>query len=137
MNAYQRNNISYSLWSYSMIKLVQLASCLSLISLILSTTSIQPCSSWSTPRTANFVIQTQISRRGNGMPTNDAQRKATTHGMVFEPMSEDCIVSLVTAQKEARKLGLKEVTNEVMLAGIVDRPEKAKATLSHYGSTRR
>lgn len=55
--------------------------------------------------------------------------------MVFERMSEDCIVSLVTAQKEARKLGLKEVTNEVMLAGIVDRPEKAKATLAQYGIT--
>ena len=55
--------------------------------------------------------------------------------MVFERMSEDCIVSLVTAQKEARKLGLKEVTNEIMLAGIVDRPEKAKATLAQYGIT--
>ena len=55
--------------------------------------------------------------------------------MVFERMSEDCIVSLVTAQKEARKLGLKEVTNEVMLVGIVDRPEMAKTTLAQYGIT--
>ena len=55
--------------------------------------------------------------------------------MVFERMSENCIVSLVTAQKEARKLGLKEVTNEVMLAGIIDRPEKAKTTLTQYGIT--
>jgi ATP-dependent Clp protease ATP-binding subunit ClpC len=55
--------------------------------------------------------------------------------MVFERMSEDCIVALVTAQKEARKLGLKEVTNEVMLAGIMDRPEKARNVLKEYGLT--
>ena len=30
---------------------------------------------------------------------------------------------------------MKEVTNEVMLAGIVDRPERAKSTLAQYGIT--
>ena len=55
--------------------------------------------------------------------------------MVFERMSEDCISALMTAQRETRKLGLKEVGNEVMLVGIVDHPERAKTTLENNSIT--
>ena len=55
--------------------------------------------------------------------------------MVFERMSEDCIGAIVTAQKESYKLGLKEVGPPVLLAGIVDRPERSKTTLQKYGIT--
>lgn len=112
---------------------------------------VRPSSAWSTPG-GTFVApsksqraMSQLPRRsgtsnGYGIGRAGSRRSSststTTHlSMVFERMSEDCIVSLVTAQKESRKLGLKEVTNEVMLAGIVDRPEKAKATLMQYGIT--
>jgi ATP-dependent Clp protease ATP-binding subunit ClpC len=119
---------------------------------------IHPTSAWSTPG-GNFV-SVSTSRReivasrlqllprtttisastsyGIGRASTTARRttnSSTRLSMVFERMSEDCIVSLVTAQKESRKLGLKEVTNEVMLAGIVDRPERAKITLQQYGIT--
>ena len=55
--------------------------------------------------------------------------------MVFERMSEDCIGALMTAQRESHKLGLKAVGNEVMVAGIVDYPERAKQTLQNNGIT--
>lgn len=55
--------------------------------------------------------------------------------MVFERMSEDCIGAIVTAQKESYKLGLKEVGPAVLVAGIVDRPEKCRSTLQKYGIT--
>jgi ATP-dependent Clp protease ATP-binding subunit ClpC len=55
--------------------------------------------------------------------------------MVFERMSEDCIGAIVTAQKESYKLGLKQVDPPVLVAGIVDRPEKSKKTLQGYGIT--
>jgi ATP-dependent Clp protease ATP-binding subunit ClpC len=79
-----------------------------------------------------ITAMTRRSYSTSSTTTTNSNSKLT---MVFERMSEDCIVALVTAQKEARKLGLKEVTNEVMLAGIVDRPEMAKSTLRDYGIT--
>lgn len=124
---------------------VKFISLICLVSMIL----IQPCTSWTSGVTSHCLSTATTSSAsgcfvGRSISTRSrttTTRKTTTTttlpplSMVFERMSEDCIVSLVTAQKEARKLGLKEVTNEVMLAGIVDRPEKAKTTLTQYGIT--
>jgi ATP-dependent Clp protease ATP-binding subunit ClpC len=62
-------------------------------------------------------------------------QKTSTLSMVFERMSEDCIGAIVTAQKEAYKLGLEHVEPPVLLAGICDRPERTKPTLERYQIT--
>jgi ATP-dependent Clp protease ATP-binding subunit ClpC len=59
----------------------------------------------------------------------------TARQMVFERMSEDCIAALVVAQTQAKKMGLPEVGPELMMAGIVDRPEAAQSTLRQYDIT--
>jgi len=57
--------------------------------------------------------------------------------MVFERMSEECIVALVSAQQEAQKLNLLEVKNPVMLLGILEHPEQARRVLKEYGINQR
>lgn len=61
--------------------------------------------------------------------------RTSSLSMVFERMSEDCIGAIVTSQKESFKLGLKEVGPEVVMAGLVDRPERSKITFKKYGVT--
>lgn len=57
--------------------------------------------------------------------------------MVFDRMSEDCIAAIVTAQTQAKRLGLPEVPNECMLLGVIDHPEfmACERTLTQYGIT--
>jgi ATP-dependent Clp protease ATP-binding subunit ClpA len=78
-----------------------------------------------------------ILSREQRIPRISTSSSSTAISMVFERMSEDCILALMTAQAETKKLGLSEVTNEVLLAGIVDHPEQAKPTLVQYGITLR
>ena len=59
--------------------------------------------------------------------------KASRIGMVFDRMSEECIGSLVTAQNEAAKLEMQDVGPEVVLLGLIDRPEGARRTLKEFG----
>ncbi len=57
--------------------------------------------------------------------------------MVFDRMSEDCIAAIVTAQTQAKRLGLTQVPNECMLLGVIDHPEymACERTLTQYGIT--
>jgi len=86
-------------------------------------------SAWSSGASSSFVG----SARALYSPTTSSSH--TRLSMVFERMSEDCIGAIVTAQKESYKLGLEEVFPPVLLAGVVDRPEKTKSTLQKYGIT--
>jgi len=56
---------------------------------------------------------------------------------MFDRMSEECIGALVTAQRESARFSQDVVDNEIMLLGIVDRPENARKTLQEYSITTR
>ena len=65
------------------------------------------------------------------------KKGSSSISMIFERMSEECIGSLVTAQKESARLGQPTVGTELMTVGIVDRPERSRKTLQRYGITYR
>ncbi len=87
---------------------------------------------------SSFVART--SSAGNGRFSRSRKTASRgSHGlnMIFERMSEECIGALVTAQNESAKLNQKAVGCELMVIGIIDRPENARATLKKYGITLR
>ena len=47
--------------------------------------------------------------------------------MIFELMSEECISALVTAQSES------SASCELMMLGVIDRPERARKSLKGAG----
>lgn len=86
-----------------------------------------PCFSWNPGSNSYRFIRQQH--------TTTTTTTTTARQMVFERMSEDCIAALVVAQTQAKKMGLPEVGPELMMAGIVDRPEAAQSTLRQYDIT--
>lgn len=97
---------------------------------------VEPCSAWSSLQSVTQLGSSSFLATPSKKKTLQSQRRRSlATSMVFERMSEDCIAALVTAQEEAKKLGLLEVGPEVMMAGIVGRPEAAKSTLVSYGIT--
>jgi len=52
--------------------------------------------------------------------------------MVVERMSEECIAATQASHKIGNELGLRLLKNEALIAGIVNRPERAGRTLSKY-----
>jgi ATP-dependent Clp protease ATP-binding subunit ClpC len=95
-----------------------------------------PCSAWSSHQSVTQLGSSSFLATPSTKKNPQSQRRRSlAASMVFERMSEDCIAALVTAQEEAKKLGLVEVGPEVMMAGIVGRPEAAKSTLLSYGIT--
>jgi len=57
--------------------------------------------------------------------------------MVFERMSEECIVALVTAQQESKRAGMSTVTNPFLLSGVLEHAESAGRAFKEYGITKR
>jgi ATP-dependent Clp protease ATP-binding subunit ClpC len=78
-----------------------------------------------TTSSRNRQSRTKTSSRGSG--------SRTELNMIFERMSEQCIGALVTAQNESARLGQSSVGCELMMVGIIDRPENSRATLKKYG----
>ena len=84
--------------------------------------------------------QSSFVARGRSRKISGSRRSSRgSHGlqMIFERMSEECIGALVTAQNESAKLNQKAVGCELMVIGIIDRPENARTTLKKYGITLR
>lgn len=83
---------------------------------------------------------TPIQSRGwNGFAT--ANRKAakssassaTQLSMVVDRLSDTCIEATKTAMSLGHKMGVSEVRNELLFAGIVAHPERARRTLDEFG----
>lgn len=52
--------------------------------------------------------------------------------MVIDRMSEECIAATQVAHKLGNEMGLRLLKNEVLVTGIVNRPERAGRTLAKY-----
>ena len=49
--------------------------------------------------------------------------------MIFELISKECIGALVTTQSESTRLGRTSVSCELMMLGVIDRPERVRKSL--------
>ena len=58
---------------------------------------------------------------------------ATQLSMVVDRLSDVCIEATKTAMSLGHKIGLTEVRNELLFAGVVAHPERARRTLDQYG----
>ena len=56
----------------------------------------------------------------------------TTLSMVIDRFSDECIAATQASHKIGNELGLRLLKNEALIAGIVNRPEKAGRTLAKY-----
>ena len=53
--------------------------------------------------------------------------------MVVDRLSDTCIEATKTAMSLGHKMGVSEVRNELLFAGIVAHPERARRTLDEFG----
>jgi len=91
-------------------------------------------SSSTTPFHGGAFLSTSQQRYSNNRNKNNHRSGSSgALTMVFERMSEDCIGALVTAQSECQRVDLPEVTPELMMVGLVDRPEMARKTFQKFG----
>jgi len=52
--------------------------------------------------------------------------------MAIDRMSEDCVGAIMISHNLGNGLGLQELRNDIMIAGIIGRPERAATTLAKY-----
>jgi ATP-dependent Clp protease ATP-binding subunit ClpC len=71
--------------------------------------------------------------RGQG--TSRGKVSTTALNLVFHRLSDDCIAALNVAQEQASLMQQEEITNPIMLLGIIDSPQRAKSTLDKFGIT--
>lgn len=85
---------------------------------------------------SNSVSAFVQPKSGGHLLTNQ-RRIESSHQMVFERMSEDCIGAIVTAQREAGKCNQKQLEAPFLVAGVVDMPGSPamERTFNQYGIT--
>ena len=77
----------------------------------------------------NVVVGITRSRAGQGYLPRSA---VETRLQVFDRMSEECISAIVVAQEGAARFASEEVTPELCLIGMLDKPEGAKSVIQQF-----
>ena len=69
------------------------------------------------------------------LPFSQRHSSPAPLSMALDRMSNDCIGGVMTSHKVSNALGMEVLTREMMLVGIVGKPERAETTLAKYGIT--
>jgi ATP-dependent Clp protease ATP-binding subunit ClpC len=86
------------------------------------------------------VLPMGLTSRGSFVPTNVRAARAlyskssssSALHMVMERLSLECIEAVKQSHEIGNEIGLKELKNEILFAGIVARPERAANTLERF-----
>ncbi len=71
----------------------------------------------------------------HALPYVQRRSSSASLNMALDRMSNDCIGGIMTSHKVSNALGMEVLTREMMLVGIVGKPEKSETTLAKYGIT--
>ena len=86
--------------------------------------------------TSSFVRQRSFRSLNNPSCYSRRKPKSTSKiydlNMVIDRLSDECVAATQVAHKIGNEVGLRLLNNEVLTAGIVNRPERAGRTLAKY-----
>jgi ATP-dependent Clp protease ATP-binding subunit ClpC len=94
----------------------------------------------SSPTLQVLPAGTGLTSRGSFVPTNVRATRAlysrssssSALHMVIERLSDECVEAVKQSHEIGNEIGLKELKNEILFAGIVARPERAANTLERF-----
>lgn len=102
----------------------------------ISSVSVAHAYPLSSSRTSSFVGRSALPPRKRLSPTcferKPASSKINSLTMVVDRLSDECVAATQVAHTLGNEFGLRLLNNEVLTAGIVNRPERAGRTLSKY-----
>lgn len=81
-------------------------------------------------RTALLPLRTKIHQRRS--QTRVRTSASSSLSMVIDRLSDDCIAAVKESHDIGNEMGMTELTKELLFAGIVRQPERARKTLSKY-----
>jgi len=121
-----------------MTRLPSLSAALVLASILLlssvSTTSAFVPASRLAARQATSSFTGQDLRTARISKSNRSSSKQTTQlCMVIESLSDDCIAAVKEGHDIGNEIGMTTLSKELLFAGIVRHPERARKTLNKYG----
>lgn len=93
-----------------------------------STFTIRSPSSSSSP--PSFYSTNQISKHANNNRSKSSSSSLLS--MVVDRMSDECVAATQVSHKIGNEIGLRLLRNEVLIAGIANRPERSGRTLAKY-----
>jgi len=73
-----------------------------------------------------------LVQRASTASKKHGQKNAIQLSMVIDRLSDECIAATQVSHKIGNEIGLRLLRNEVLVAGITNRPEKAGRTLARY-----
>jgi ATP-dependent Clp protease ATP-binding subunit ClpC len=87
--------------------------------------------------TSSFVHLRSFSSLVTNNPSRSTRRNSISSNnnvlkMVIDRLSDECVAATQVAHKIGNELGLRLLNNEVLIAGTVNRPERAGRTLAKY-----
>jgi len=88
-------------------------------------------------KSGSFTVVKQSSLNSNnkvmkGAARTSSSRSSTQLSMAIDRMSEDCVGAIMISHNLGNGLGLDVLRNDIMMAGIIGRPERAAKTLAKY-----
>jgi ATP-dependent Clp protease ATP-binding subunit ClpC len=94
----------------------------------------------SSPTLQVLPVGPALTSRGSFVPTNVRTSRAlyskssssSALHMVIERLSDECVEAVKQSHEIGNEIGLKELKNEILFAGIVARPERAANTLERF-----
>jgi ATP-dependent Clp protease ATP-binding subunit ClpC len=88
-------------------------------------------SSFTGPGRSSLLIQRASSTTATSSKKH-GQKNAVQLSMVVDRLSDECIAATQVSHRIGNEIGLRLLRNEVLMAGISNRPEKAGRTLARY-----